>query len=247
MKLYILDNGFIEGTCKIFYRREDGYSGNDKILFPVNAFLIETDEGKRILFDTGVYPGGIRAKSTSYRYQTRSQTVENQLRLCNVTPDDVDAVILSHLHYDHAGCLYLFEGKDIYVSEREYALAFGDSPPAAYASADYKVEGRWHLIRGDGELFPGIESVLLPGHTPGTLGLIVRLRAETVFLTQDAVYAEDNYYPKCMIPGLLADENCYKESLKKVKRLQARYHAILIFGHDAQQRNRLKMAPLYYE
>ena len=246
MKLYVLDNGYIEGSYQIFYR-ENEYDGGGRIVFPVNLFLIETDDAKKILFDTGVFPGGIRAKSSSYRYQSEEQTVEKQLLRCGIVPGDIDAVILSHLHYDHAGCLFLFQGKDFYVSRAEYEAANGENPPAAYAPADYRVDGNWHLLEGDGELFPGIEAVMLPGHTPGMMGLVVHLKSGPVILTQDAVYAADNYYPKCMIPGLIMDEGSYRRSLEKVLHLQTKYNASLIFGHDAAQRKQLKMAPAYYE
>ncbi len=247
MKLFVLDNGYIDGSYLIFYRENEAES-TDNIVFPVNVFLIQTDDGKNILFDAGVYPGGIRAKSSSFRYQSRKQTIWNQLSLCGLEPKDIDAVVLSHLHYDHAGCLFLFENKDLYVSRLEYDFAMGDEVPDAYCRKDYEIANvRWHLIDQDCELFPGVEAILLPGHTPGMMGLLLQLNQQPVILTQDAVYAEDNYYPKRMIPGLLADEAGYLMSLEKVKALQEKTQAKLIFGHDRKQRETLRLAPQYYE
>ncbi len=245
MKLYVLDNGFIEGSWRIFYR-EGEYEGPERIMFPVNAFLIQLDDGRKILFDAGVYPGGIRAKSESWRYQTPGQTLVRQLALCGTAPEDIDAVVLSHLHYDHAGSLFLFPGRPCFVSRREYELAFSANPPAAYAPQDYSVPCDWHLVEEDCELFPGVRAVLLPGHTPGMMGLLVHLPSQYVFLVQDAVYAADNYYPKCMVPGLLEDEKSCRESLQKVRNLAERYDAFIIFGHDTRQRQQMKMAPQCY-
>lgn len=246
MNLYLLDNGYIEGSCRIFYR-EGEYAGAPRITFPVNCYLIQTDAGKNLLFDTGVWPGGIRAKTDSCRYQTRKQTVEAQLALLGLMPGDIDAVLLSHLHYDHAGGLFLFAGKDFYVSRREYALATGENPPAAYVPTDYAVPGRWHLLDGDGEIFPGVEAVMLPGHTPGMMGLLLRLSGRNILLPQDAVYAADNYFPACMLPGLLGDESAYRASLAKLRGLQQETGAELIFGHDAAQRAGLPLAPARIE
>ena len=246
MKLYILDNGQIEGSGKIFYDESHPESSKN-IVFPVSVFLIITDEGKKILFDLGVYPGGIRAASTSYRYMDKSQTIESQLALAGLTTRDIDRVILSHLHYDHAGNLFLFKNKDIYVSQTEYDYAFS-MPGGAYTEKDYDIENiKWHLIKEDGPIFDGIDAVMLPGHTPGMMGLVVHLESGSVILAQDSVYRADNYYPGLVVPGLIGDVDSYKKSVAKVKSLQEKYNRKVIFGHDPRQTKELKHRPEYYE
>lgn len=79
------------------------------------------------------------------------------------------------------------------------------------------------------------------------MGLLISLSEKKIILTQDAVYALDNYYPKCMIPGLIDDETSYLKLLKKVRCLQEKYNAYITFGHDSTQRKILQMAPAYYE
>ena len=54
MRLYILDNGTIEGSGSIFHRT--GAEAKERVVFPVSMYLICLDDGRKILFDAGVHP-----------------------------------------------------------------------------------------------------------------------------------------------------------------------------------------------
>lgn len=242
MRLYCLDLGAIEGALRIFDSRAEN---NTRTIFPVNAYLMETDDGKNILFDLGVHPGGIRADSASYRYQTKEQTLEAQLALCGKKPEDIDCVILSHLHYDHAGYLFLFREKPIYVNQKEYDHAFSH-PGGAYCRKDYDVGAAdWRFVNEDTELFPGITAVQLPGHSPGHLGLLVRLSSGNILCAQDALYSHFNDFPDKILPGLLWSRADYEASLEKIRVLHAQDPKLTVFyGHDSSQNK--KYAPECY-
>lgn len=251
MKLYILDNGTVHGTWSIFYtNRED--APDDRIEFPCSMFLLDTPQGK-ILYDGGIYPGGIRAKSVSYRYQTRQQTLEEQLALCGTTVDEINMVILSHMHYDHAGNLFLFPHAEVVVSKTEYGHAWkmvtnpGDLVDNAYCRADFDVPvKKWTLLEGDTEIVPGVEAVMLPGHTPGLMGLVVHLEEKTFILPQDCLYTARNFGPPAVRSGLVSSEEDFYRSAEKVRKLQEKYNAEIIYGHDMEQHEKLQLAPKYY-
>lgn len=234
MKLFCLDVGYVHGGKHIFF--EDAES-DEFIVFPVSVFLIETNERKNILFDCGVYPGGILADSSSYRYQTQAQTLENQLKLCGRLLSDIDTVVLSHMHYDHCGYLFKFKDKEIIVNEKEYEYAFSN-PGGAYCSHDYDVGiTNWHFINKDEEIAPGVKVIQLPGHSVGHMGMIVELPKKTFFLPQDALYASDNDFPNLTIPGIMYDKDDYMSSILKIKALrEANPNLITFYGHDKDQK-----------
>ena len=251
MKLYILDNGTIHGNWNIFYSdRKD--APEERIEFPCSMFLIDTPQGK-ILFDAGVYPGGIRAKSLSYRYQERRQTLEEQLALCSTELEEIKIVILSHLHYDHAGNLFLFPQTEVICSRTEYEHAWNEvrkgdaADDRAYFRGDFDVPvGKWTLLDREAEIVPGVEVIFLPGHTPGLIGLVVHLEGGTFILPQDCLYTERNFGPPAARSGLVYSDELFYASVEKVRALQTKYDAKIIYGHDGAQRKTLRIAPDYY-
>jgi glyoxylase-like metal-dependent hydrolase (beta-lactamase superfamily II) len=131
--------------------------------------------GKNILFDTGSY--GDR------------QPLVARLAACGLAPEDIDLVFASHFHYDHVANAEIFacpvavsERERCYATQAEY-LARHDPfvPRALIPFLGARLTG---VPEGD-EVAPGVRTVALPGHTPGTTGLL--LEGEGVLLAGDAV------------------------------------------------------------
>lgn len=151
-----------------------------------NAVLIRTAEGP-VLFDTG-------------HYGMRKPLLAALARL-GVAPGAVRAVVLSHLHYDHCHNVDLFPEAEVYVSRREWDYA------AAAASEDLLIP--WMigellqrrdltLVEAEGRLWPGVETLLLPGHTPGLMGLSLETARGRVVLAGDALkYAKEAVAGRC--------------------------------------------------
>ncbi len=115
MKVSILDNGYLLMDKNILLK--DAVLANadepDKrcelVKCPVMMVLIEHEQGK-ILLDLGCHPDAGKKgywpdrvwKSERYFHEPH-QTIEAQLALCGVTPEQIDTVVLSHLHEDHTG------------------------------------------------------------------------------------------------------------------------------------------------
>ena len=134
MKLYILDNGWLEGdsnwivAMSVYGTLEDKTPPVKWISIPVYCVLIDHPEGK-ILFDTGCHPDAMNGywpsnlRSCFPYYYSDNQRLVNQLKLTGINPQEIKTVILSHLHLDHAGNSHLFRQADVYVHKKDYDYA----------------------------------------------------------------------------------------------------------------------------
>jgi glyoxylase-like metal-dependent hydrolase (beta-lactamase superfamily II) len=266
MKLYILNTGYLEtDKNNVVASATVGLKDNSKVTnewikLPVPAFLIETDNGY-VLFDTGSNPEAMNGywpenlQQIYPLYQTFEERLENQLKLCGVSPKDISTVILSHMHLDHAGNLQLFEHANVYVPKLDFMYAQTqvrlNSDPLTHggyvkADLDRKVK-QYILIDNDFELMPGIDIINLPGHTPGLLGLIVKLNSGTYILPQDCIYSSEIYGPPAKMSGLVYDNIAFMKSIEKVRNIANKTNGKVIFAHDEKFFKTLKKAPDYYK
>ena len=266
MKLYVLDTGYLEtdknnvvGGATVGTKSKP-HVENEWIKLPVMAFLIEHDDGY-LLYDTGSNPDAMKGywpiglQEIYPLHQTENQLLENQLKLCGVTPEDIKTVVVSHMHLDHAGGMHLFKHADIYVPETDFKQAQAQvrlntdpNTHGGYVKGDLDVVVKqYHMVKEDFEIIPGIEVINLPGHTPGLLGLVVHLEGGTIILPQDCIYSSEIYGPPAKISGLLYDSLSFFNSIEKVRKLQKKYNADIFFAHDEDFFKTLKLAPSYYE
>ena len=146
------------------------------------GFLVNT--GKQlILVDAGAgtwWGGGAMGR------------LAGSLRSAGYTPEEVDIVLVTHLHSDHIGGLTTQDGKrvfpnaDVYVAKAESdfwlspeiaAKAPNDAQPffqtAQAVAAPYIKAGKWHTFSGSETIVDGMQLIPLSGHTPGLLGSVV--------------------------------------------------------------------------
>jgi glyoxylase-like metal-dependent hydrolase (beta-lactamase superfamily II) len=225
---------------------------------PLMMFIIKHPEAGWILWDMGsridsgeTWPPHITMMD---KYEgSEAFRIENQLATLGLKPEDIKHVLLSHMHMDHTGNIYLFkDSADFFVSRVEMMNACA----AVMNSTDVSTHGwyvknevlcpvrKYHYIERDTEIFPGITLITLPGHTPGSLGCILELESGTRILTGDAVYGE--YTFNGTVPGILQDPIAYHESVRKIKDYQKKYDAEIWFSHDPEQFNRWEKIPHLY-
>lgn len=142
-----------------------------KVVLPVFAWLVRGG-GRNILVDTGgIEPDGVRF--TPYTREA-SQELPNVLKTHGLSCDDIDTVVLTHLHWDHASQNHLFTKAKIYVQARE--MRYAVTPlPCQTKSYDAKqiFRSEYTIIDGDFQLFDGIFLALTPGHSPGSQCVLV--------------------------------------------------------------------------
>jgi glyoxylase-like metal-dependent hydrolase (beta-lactamase superfamily II) len=165
----------------------------------INAFLVNT--GKQlVLIDAG--------SGTSFGPHAGGRLVAS-LRAAGYRPEDIDAVLLTHIHGDHSNGLTVdgkavFPNADIRVARRDVALWLDPASrskvvkahaymvdQALAAFAPYQQAGRVKPFDGDGEVVPGIRAVAAPGHTPGHTVYEVAAGGQTIRFVGDVLHAKD--------------------------------------------------------
>ena len=227
---------------------------------PVMSVLIQHDNGY-ILFDTG---SNMHSMEKGYwdekiqdlyeLKQSIEQNIEIQLAACGVRVEEIDTVVLSHMHFDHTGNLKLFKNAKVYAPKADVLFAReafknGDETAAfGYHQPDLALEIPYELVSKDFELVPGVEVVCLPGHSPGVLGLVVHLENSGTFIfPMDAVYTQEIYGPPAKASGLVFNRTQYFRSIEKVRELEAEYRARVIPAHDMDVFRSLRKAPRWYD
>jgi glyoxylase-like metal-dependent hydrolase (beta-lactamase superfamily II) len=218
---------------------------------PVSAYVVEHPDGN-ILFDTGCHPRAMgpdglwpSAFQRDFAWTGGAEChLINRLAALGLGPRDFAAVVLSHLHNDHAGCVEFFAGVPLIVHRDELAAALaacdaGDD--SAYVSAETaRWRGAalaWRPITTDLRL-NDIVTVLSwgGGHAAGMLGLHVSLPAAgELILASDALYCSDNFAPGFHRPGVLVDPAGWDRTARHIAALAERLGAAVWFGHDSAQ------------
>lgn len=219
----------------------------------IPGFLLETDQGARILFDTGFPPDYVTAPEATaardglHRFGAFVEfdalnTAAGQLAVLGLTPADITHVILSHGHIDHVGSLPLFAHAQIILTEVERASPrpcyFFDVQPYDWPAADY-VE-----ITGETAVCSGLTLIPTPGHTAGHMSAHVTLPdGRTIILAADAINRiseADEGFAGAKDPARAM------ESYHLLTDLALQTGADLIYGHEPSQWPALPKAPLPY-
>jgi N-acyl homoserine lactone hydrolase len=253
-RLYVIPLGTVEVDVAKFMawepERGERHSG------PVAAFLIQTDDGKNVLVDTGLSPDHIDdpecriPRPDVVVEMTPEDDIRHQLRLIGVEPEDVDIVVITHFDFDHAGGNRFFPGAQFVVQREQYAYAKA-TPERCFAQDWDLPELDYRLIDGDQELLPGIDLVTTPGHAPGHQSLVVRglPNTGTVILASDAAHSHVEFEEERRDPN--QDEETIETmlaSIRKLKRIRDAENATVLLNHDAEHWSTdYKLLPDYYD
>jgi len=158
------------------------------------------------VFDTGfANEAAIRRRREWLRHPVDS------LRLIGVDPDRVTDVIVTHLHYDHAGNLDRFPAARFHLQDREMAFATGRSMSHQTLRAPFDLENVLQMVRhvytekavfhdGDYELAPGLTMHRVGGHSAGLQSARVWTRRGWIVLASDAAHLYDNFEKRRPFP-----------------------------------------------
>lgn len=238
---------------------------------PVNVFVIEHREGV-VLFDTGqdraavtdpnYFPKRIdrfvNARMAQVDYEP-DETLEAGLSRLGYDPADVSKVIISHLHPDHVGGLKSLMRSEILISSEEWAtlsrpmpesrgvypyhidlpgLSWSRITPEPLADPEIKPFETGHDIYGDGSL------VVLPtpGHTPGSISLLVRRPGHVPLLLVGDLTYDDELLRRGELSGMCS-RRLTKRVTGMVNALRNNIDGLLVLpSHDPASAERLNAA-----
>lgn len=168
---------------------------------PLIMFLILGGDAP-VVVDTGPPDADRVWKYHGYRMeQTPGEEPQAVLQAAGVSPADVRLVVNTHLHWDHSSNNHLFPNARVVVQRRELDYA---KDPVPWHNAAFErlpgVKAPWRTaeaqietIDGDAQLADGISAVSLPGHTPGSQGVLVEAESQRYLIAGDCVDTYENW------------------------------------------------------
>jgi glyoxylase-like metal-dependent hydrolase (beta-lactamase superfamily II) len=168
---------------------------------PVFAFLLEGG-GRKILVDTGMSDTEHSVKYHHDGLQEPGQAIHEQVAKLGIGLDEIEAIIFTHLHWDHTYNMKKFTKARYIASETEYRFAV-DPIPFYWNSYEAPVLGigcpfegcSFDLVEGEAEIFDGVRIFPTPGHSPGHVAVEVQTEGGVYVLVGDLVLLKENFQP----------------------------------------------------
>jgi glyoxylase-like metal-dependent hydrolase (beta-lactamase superfamily II) len=242
---FLVDGGAMFGVVpRTLWEKRASPDRENRIALALNCYLIR-GPGLIALAETGVGPDLDRRYADFYSFR-REPGLFALLEERGIGPEDVDVVFNSHLHFDHCG------GNTLRAAEKDWRPAF---PKARYVvqrgeweQALHPVErdrpsylparlkalerlGGLELLDGDAAFRPGLEAVLIPGHTAFHQGLKVSSGGRTFFYFGDTVPTAAHVD----LPYIMSYDLFPVETFANKKKLYERAVAggwVVAFSHD---------------
>ena len=167
-------------------REAFGLESDETWVLPVHVYLLRVS-GVTIVVDTGIGP-----PPRDFMPQAQASLPE-RLAENGVAADDVELVVLTHLHVDHVGWNHLFERARIVASRRDYDYFTETRGDVDYFRREVQAlvaTGRIELLDEIAEVADGVVAEPIPGHTPGHTGVAVHARDEHLRLLGDLAVHE---------------------------------------------------------
>lgn len=246
-----LDGGAMFGVVpKPLWEKRIPADARNRIPLGLRCLLVETSDAL-VLIDNGVgnkesdkFRGIYGIENASA--EGRPTLLEDALAAAGFSPDDVDIVIDTHLHFDHAGGNTYVDGDGViglsfprarYVAQKaelEFARWDNERTRASYLPHNFEPvvkAGRFDLVEGDVEILPGIRVRRTPGHVPHHQSVLISSEDETACFLGDVV-PTSAHLPLPWIMGYDVEPLVTLESKRSLLGDARREGWLLVFEHD---------------
>jgi len=196
--LYHADGGTFFGVVpKSMWSRKIQADEDNMIAVGLNSVVVRTGH-HTVLIETGI--GNKMPERMVKIYGQPAQLLDNLVD-AGVSPEDVDVVINTHLHFDHCGWNTVRRGGKVvatfprakyYVQEAEWqhGQRQHERDAISYISDNYDpliANGQMNLLYGDQEIVPGISVKIFPGHTQNMQAVVIRSGGQTACYISDLI------------------------------------------------------------
>jgi N-acyl homoserine lactone hydrolase len=249
MKLHVLELGMLETATEVMI---PGVDDGGRLRLYVNAFLIEHDKGL-VLVDTGMADehvgnplltwGGTFLENAIVPDTHEGDEIVTQLAKIGFTPDQVNFVINTHFHFDHAGNNQLFTNATV-IAQKSH-LEYARKADLFHSQYWDNEDSKFQLVDGDVEVLPGIDVIVTNGHAIGHQSVYVHLDNDAdMLLAGDALTLHqslelDNWDGH-------VDPAAAREGGLRLQAIAEENEAFLVLSHDEPQQASLRKAPEYY-
>lgn len=220
------------------------------VRLPYFFYLLLHERGP-VLFDTGASP--VADGSTGAVSLPRPEdSATHLLQTMGIAPGAIRHIVMSHLHYDHAGGMRSFHNARFWLQHREWEA--GQTPPdnqsELYHPETYALPPRrFEPVDGVHDLF-GDGTIRLhptPGHSPGHQSLVLRGAAKTIILAADALVSPDpSHAERLPARSLVCSPDDLLASRRELFRIADETGAQIICTHDLEFESRVRIAPEGY-
>ncbi len=240
---YLLDGGAMFGVVpKVLWEKKLPADGLNRVALGLNSLLVRTGD-HNVLIETGI--GNKLPEKQQHIYSNCPQLLDN-LSAAKISPDDINIVINTHLHFDHCGWNTMRRGDSIvptfpnatyYVQrgEWEHAREQHERDRVSYLTDNYDplVEsGQMRLLDGAAEIVPGISVRVFPGHTRNHQAVVITTDGKTACYTGDLLPTTAHLQPTWVLAydlfpldSIASRHHYYSESLPE--------RWLTVFTHDA--------------
>jgi len=241
-----LDGGAMFGVIpKVLWNRTNPSDDSNRIRLSAQHLILESD-GRKIIIDTGM-GNKWDEKSKSIYAVDENNSMDGALKQIGYSRDNITDVILTHLHFDHAGGSTILEnGKPIpafpnakyYVQKRQWDQAINpsDKDRASYVKNDFIPlfeEGVLNFINGEEQFDDEIQFIETKGHSFGQQLIKVSDSSNSILFCADLIPTA-SHIPLPYIMGYDLQPLVTMEEKKKILPLAADENWKLFFGHDPE-------------
>lgn len=241
------DAGGVYGVVpKAVWSRYRAADADNLLEMACNGLIVRLD-GRVIVAETGFGTKLDEKRAAQARLREPEGHLAALKRL-GIRPEEVDVVLATHLHWDHAGGLTRRDGDHLeltfpkarhFIQRREFDFALNSDPRsrAAYIVDDFvpvAEEDRFEFIEGDAEILPGVELRLTGGHTPGNQVLIFRSGDRACAVTGDLIGVRE-HLRRAWNTGSDLDVVTSLQQKGRLVDEASRQRWLLVLGHEPAQ------------